>query len=239
MRAVSFFGEAGRTGADAIPDWPGAGGAGGRMPEVGGGGMVPEPPAGGAGFKGIVGLPVSGGGFGGVTLLSGFVIGAPPGFGGGGIVPESGFVATPEGIGGIAGADGVLTAAGADGGGIGGFGAAGAAGGWMMDEIGIFDVSFFGTMPTGAGAVVPGTLMRTVSRLIDGCSAFGGRVIRMVSFFVESSSCVFDGSAMRVVRGGKAVSQRQRRVSTGFSVKFPFILAKTVTFPIKRGAFFI
>jgi hypothetical protein len=174
------------------------------MAEVGGGGIVPEPPAGGAGFKGIVGFPVSGGGFGGVTLLSGFVIAGPPGFGGGGTVPESGFVTTPDGAGGIGGATGAgADIAGADGGGTGGFGAAEAAGGGMMEEIGIFDVSFFGTIPTGAGADVPGTLMRTVSRLIDGCSAFGGRVIRMVSFFVESSSCVFDGSAMRVVRGGR------------------------------------
>ncbi len=166
MRAVSFFGEAGRTGGAEIPDWPGAGGAGGRTPD-GGGGIAAEP-AGGAGLKGMVGLPVSGGGFGGVTLLSGLVIGAPAGRGGGG-VPESGFVATPDGAIGAAGADG------ADGGGV--------------SEI--FDVSFFGTCPTGAGAAVPGTLMRTVSRFTDGWSALGGRVIRMVSFFVESSSWVF------------------------------------------------
>jgi hypothetical protein len=78
---------------------------------------------------------VSGGGFGGVTLLSGFVTGAPLGAGGGG-VPESGFVTVPAG------------AAGADGGGVGGFGAAGAgagADGGSMEEIEILDVSFFGT----------------------------------------------------------------------------------------------
>ena len=183
MRAVSFFGDAGRTGCEAIPDWPGAGGAGGRMPD-GGGGMAAEP-AGAAGFSGIVGLPVSGGGLGGVTLLSGLVIGAPPGFGGGG-VPESGRVAIPDG------------AAGADGGATGG---RGAAGGVTDSGIGILEVSFFGTWPTAGGVDVPGTLIRTVSLLIEGCSVFGGRVIRMVSFLVESSSCMFGWSAM-VVRGG-------------------------------------
>lgn len=170
MRAVSFFGEAGRTGGAEIPDWPGAGGTGGRIPD-GGGGIVPEP-AGGAGFKGMVGLPVSGGGFGGVTLLSGLVIGAPPGLGGGGGVPESGLVMVPAG------------AAGAD------------VGSGAMDGRDIFDVSFFGTRPTGGGVVVPGTLMRTVSRFTDGWSALGGRVILMVSFFVESSSWVFGWSAI-------------------------------------------
>lgn len=183
MRAVSFFGDAGRTGGAAIPDWPGAGGAGGRMPD-GGGGMAAEP-AGGAGFKGMVGLPVSGGGLGGVTLLSGLVIGAPPGFGGGG-VPESGRVATPDG------------AAGAGGGATGG---RGAAGGVTEAGIGILDVSFFGTWPTAGGVDVPGTLILTVSLLIEGCSVFGGSVIRMVSFLVESSSCMFGWSAM-IVRGG-------------------------------------
>jgi len=166
IRAVSFFGEAGRTGGAAIPDWPGAGGAGGRTPDGGGG----TEPAGAAGFKGMVGLPVSGGGFGGVTPLSGFVIGAQPGFGGGGGVPESGFVTVPEG------------AAGA--------GAAGAgAGAGLMSAIGILEVSFFGASLDGAEE--PGTLIRTVSRFPEGWSAFGGSVIRMVSFFVESSSCVF------------------------------------------------
>ncbi len=184
MRAVSFFGDAGRTGCEAIPDWPGAGGAGGRMPD-GGGGMAAEP-AGAAGFKGIVGLPVSGGGLGGVMLLSGLVIGAPPGFGGGG-APESGRVATPDGA---AGADGGAT------------GERGAAGGVTDSGIGIFEVSFFGTWPTAAGADVPGTLIRTVSLFIEGCSVFGGSVIRMVSFLVESSSCMFGWSAM-LVRGGE------------------------------------
>lgn len=154
------------------------------MPD-GGGGMAAEP-AGAAGFKGMVGLPVSGGGLGGVTLLSGLVIGAPPGFGGGG-VPESGRVAIPDG------------AAGADGGATGG---RGAAGGVTDSGIGILEVSFFGTWPTAGGTDVPGTLIRTVSLLIEGCSVFGGRVIRMVSFLVESSSCMFGWSAM-VVRGGE------------------------------------
>ena len=158
MRAVSFLGEAGRTGGAAIPDWPGAGGAGGRTPEGGGG----TEPAGAAGFKGMVGLPVSGGGFGGVTPLSGFVIGAPPGFGGGGGVPESGFVTVPEGAG---------------------------AGAGLMSAIGILEVSFLGASLDGAEE--PGTLIRTVSRFPEGWSALGGSVIRMVSFFVESSSCVF------------------------------------------------
>lgn len=126
MRAVSFFGEAGRTGGAAMPDWPGAGGAGGRIPD-GGGGTAAEP-AGGAGLKGIVGLPVSGGGLGGEMLLSGFVIGVPLGAGGGG-VPDSGRVATPDG------------AAGADGGATGG---KGAAGGMTEAGIGILEVSFFG-----------------------------------------------------------------------------------------------
>jgi hypothetical protein len=150
---------------------------------------VPEPPAGGAGLSGMVGLPVSGGGFGGVTLLRGLVIAGPPGFGGGGTAPESGLVTAPVGATGAGAAGGTgAAAAGADGGGTGGFGAAEDAGGGMIEEIGILEVSFFGTCPTGAGAEVPGTLIRTVSLLIDGCSAFGGRVIRMVSFFVESSS---------------------------------------------------
>ena len=134
MRAVSFFGEAGRTGGAAIPDWPGAGGAGGRTPDGGGG----------------------------TTPLSGFVIGAPPGFGGGGGVPESGFVTVPEGAG---------------------------AGAGLMSAIGILEVSFLGASLDGAEE--PGTLIRTVSRFPEGWSALGGSVIRMVSFFVESSSCVF------------------------------------------------
>ena len=183
MRAVSFFGETGRTGGAAIPDWPGAGGAGGRIPD-GGGGTAAEP-AGGAGFKGIVGLPVSGGGFGGVTLLRGFVTGAPPSVGGGGVL-ESGRVAIPDG------------AAGAEGGATGG---KGVAGGITEAGIGILEVSFFGTWLIAGGVDVPGTLIRTVSLLIEGCSVFGGRVIRMVSFLVESSSCMFVWSAM-VVRGG-------------------------------------
>ena len=177
MRAVSFLGEAGRTGGAVMPDWPGAGGTGGRMPDGGGGGIAPEP-AGRAGFKGIVGLPVSGGGLGGVTLLRGFVTGAEPSFGGAG-GPLSGFVVTP------------LGATGAE------IGGAAGAGGGEIEDIGILEVSFFGTWPTGCGAEVPGTLMRTVSRFTDGWSAFGGRVIRMVSFFVESSSCVFGESAIK------------------------------------------
>lgn len=168
MRAVSFFGEAGRSGCEAMPDWPGAGG---RMPDCegmgartpdGGGGTAAEP-AGAAGRNGIVGLPVNGGGFGGVTPLSGLVIGAPVIFGGGG-VPVSGLVMVPAG------------------------GAAGAGGGGVMPDIGIFAVSL--CVASSAGAEDPGTLMRTVSRLLEGWSALGGRVIRMVSFFVESSSCV-------------------------------------------------
>jgi hypothetical protein len=53
--------------------------------------------------------------------------------------------------------------------------------------VGSFVVSFFGaTAPAGATGL-PGTLMRTVSRLTAGCSLFGGNVMRMVSLFVTSS----------------------------------------------------
>ena len=149
MRAVSFFGDAGRTGGAEMPDWPGAGGAGGRTPD-GGGGIAAEP-AGAAGRKGMVGLPVSGGGFGGVTLLKGLVIGVPAGLSGGGGVPLSGLVAVPVGATGI-----------------GAGGAMGAEAGGVTVGIEIMDVSFFGTCPTGAGAAVPGTLIRTVSRFTDG-----------------------------------------------------------------------
>ena len=131
MRAVSFFGEAGFA---MMPE--------GCAAAAGGGGVIP---LGGAGRRGTVGLPVSGGGFGGGTaLLSGLVGGAPMELGGGGTMPE--------------------------------------AGGKV-----IFEVSFFGIELSG-WLWAPGTLMRTVSRFTAGESPFGGSVMRMVSFFVESSS---------------------------------------------------
>ncbi len=124
------------------------------MPEAAGA------PAGGAGFSGTVGRPVSGGGFGGGrAALSGLVAGAPED-GGGGIAGREG------GIG------GVLPEAGAE--------EAAAA-------ISMRAVSFFGALTSG-WLVVPGTLMRTVSRLTAGDSDLGGNVMRIVSFFVESSS---------------------------------------------------
>jgi hypothetical protein len=130
MRAVSFFGEAGLA---TMPD--GAGATGGGVN-----------PLGAEGFKGTVGLPVSGGGLGGGTVLplSGLVGGALEG---GAEMPLTG------------GTDGRV----------------------------IFDVSFLGVCPSG-WLCVPGTLMRTVSRFTAGASPLGGRVMRMVSFFVESSS---------------------------------------------------
>ena len=141
MRAVSFLGETGL----ATPDGAAGGGT---------------TPLAGFGRSGTVGLPLSGGGFGGgVALLSGLV--AVPAGGGG--VLLSGFVGGPPA------------------GGAGGVGAA-------VCGREIFEVSFFGIELSG-WLCVPGTLMRTVSRFTAGASPFGGSVMRIVSFFVESSSC--------------------------------------------------
>lgn len=133
IRAVSFFGEAG------FETTPEAGGA--------------ATPEGGAGLSGTVGLPLSGGGF------------------GGGVTPLSGLVSGPPGGGGI--------------GGPGGFG----GGGGIEPEPGrdTFEVSFFGDWPEPSSPE-PGTATRTVSRFATGPSVVGGRVIRMVSLFEESSS---------------------------------------------------
>lgn len=152
MRAVSFFGCAGLA---TMPE--GAAGA-----ATGGGGVLM--PLGGPGRSGTVGLPVSGGGFGGGTEpLSGLVAGAEGGIGGGVI-------------------GGGVTPAGADDGGGAEIPLTGGTGGSV-----ILEVSFFGVWPKG-WLCVPGTLMRTVSRFTAGASPFGGKVMRMVSFFVESSS---------------------------------------------------
>ena len=116
-------------------------------------------PLGALGRSGTVGRPVSGGGFGGgVALLSGFVAG-PTEAGGGALL--SGFVAGPP--------------------------AGGSGGGVPLWGRVILEVSFFGIEPRG-WLCVPGTLIRTVSRFTPDASALGGKVIRMVSFFVESSS---------------------------------------------------
>ncbi len=142
MRAVSFFGEAGRAMPDGAVD-------GGTAPLLGA-----------LGRNGTVGRPLSGGGFGGgVALLSGLV--AWPTGGGGALL--SGFVGGPP---------------------------AGNAGGGVTALCGsvIFEVSFFGIELSG-WLCVPGTLIRTVSRFTPGASPLGGSVMRMVSFFVESSSC--------------------------------------------------
>lgn len=133
------------------------------MPDgAAGGGTTP---LGALGRSGTVGRPLSGGGFGGgVALLSGFV--AVPAGGGGTLL--SGFVGGPP-TGGLGGKD---------------------AGGGVTALCGreIFEVSFLGIELSG-WLCVPGTLIRTVSRFTPGASPFGGSVMRMVSFFVESSSC--------------------------------------------------
>jgi hypothetical protein len=87
----------------------------------------------------------------------------------GGVAPGNGFAAG----GGTVGKD-----FGAGGGGMKGFGAAGGAP--ATEAVVSFVVSFF-------GAGLPGTLIRTVSRLTAGCSLFGGRVMRIVSLLVKSS----------------------------------------------------
>ncbi len=129
---------------------------------------------------------------------------------------ETGFAMMPEGCAAAAGGVGIIPLGGAgrsgtvglpvSGGGFGGgtallsgrVGGApmdlGGGGGTMPDAGGrvIFEVSFFGIELSG-WLWAPGTLMRTVSRFTAGRSPFGGSVMRMVSFFVESSSWgVFD-----------------------------------------------
>src|SRR5579862_1693423 len=67
---------------------------------------------------------------------------------------------------------------GADVGGTKGFGA---TGGGVAPVTGFSRVdSFLGTVPGVGGA---GTVMRTVSRLVEASAGFGGRVMRTVSFF--------------------------------------------------------
>ena len=112
IRAVSFFGEAGLA----------------TTPLGAGGGTTPLGAGGAAGFKGTVGLPVSGGGFGGGTALLSGLVGGPLGAGGGGTAPL----------------------------------AAAVVGGRV-----IFEVSFFG-MELNGWLWLPGTLIRTVSRLTAG-----------------------------------------------------------------------
>ena len=136
----------------------------GAMPEAcaaSGGALMP---LGGAGRSGTVGRPVSGGGFGGGTEpLSGLVCGAPSELGGGGRMPLFGAGGFDSGV--------------------------GTGGGTTPDDVGkvILEVSFLGIELRG-WLWAPGTLMRTVSRFTAGASPFGGSVMRMVSFLVESSS---------------------------------------------------
>lgn len=70
----------------------------------------------------------------------------------------------------------------------GGFG--GPGGGGALEVVASLLVSFFGAMAAAgieASPDLPGTLIRTVSRFTAGCSLFGGKVMRIVSFFVASS----------------------------------------------------
>lgn len=121
-------------------------------------------PLGGPGLSGTVGLPVSGGGFGGGTELLKGLVGGVDGTIGGGVI-GGGAISGPVGVAFVLTGGGVIADAGSV----------------------ILEVSFFGVWPRG-WLCVPGTLMRTVSRFTAGASPFGGSVIRMVSFFVESSS---------------------------------------------------
>jgi hypothetical protein len=116
---------------------------------------------------------------------------------------EAGLATTPLGAAGAAGFKGTVGLP-VNGGGFGGgtallsglvTGPPGTGGGGITPLAGappggklILEVSFFGTELSG-WLWLPGTLIRTVSRFTAGWSPFGGRVIRMVSFFVESSSC--------------------------------------------------
>ncbi len=112
---------------------------------------------------------------------------------GGGVIPlggagRSGTVGLPVSGGGFGGGTALVS------GRVGGAPMELGGGGAMPDAGGrvIFEVSFFGIELSGS-FWAPGTLMRTVSRFAAGRSPFGGSVMRMVSFFVESSSWgVFD-----------------------------------------------
>ena len=110
IRAVSFFGETGF----AITPEPGAGGGAAIALEGGGGGIVPEGGPGGPGLRGMVGLLLSAGGFGGA------------------MVPLMGLAP----VGGASGAGGA--------GGPGGLGGGGAGGVDPKPGMLTFEVSFFG-----------------------------------------------------------------------------------------------
>lgn len=162
MRAVSFFGAAAFMACTPLA--PGA--PGGLIALAAGtpGGFAPD--GGAAGFIGTVGLPKIGGFGGGVRPLKGRAdgCGAPTalgGFGGGG---TNGLAALEAGAGGV--------------------GAAGASAPGDSDTILV--VSFFGVIP-GAG-LLPGRLIRTVSRFAVGVSGFAGKVIRIVSALAASSA---------------------------------------------------
>ena len=133
-----------------------------------------------AGFNGTVGRAPREGGF------------------GGGVAPPRGLEGgTPKLPGGRGGAEG--GANGLPGPPLGGGGAA-----LAPPTLGSLLVSFFGAIPAGGigvSAGLPGTLIRTVSRFTAGCSAFGGRVIRIVSFFVTSSESEGAGGLSSGIRG--------------------------------------
>lgn len=145
----------------------------------------------GAGFSGIVGL-LSAGGFGGGAMeLSGFGGSEEVGLDGGtkGAAPGACGGVKPDGGGG--GADGDTWVAKFGERGIGTDMLVGAGGGakgpGFAPSEGSFVVSFL-------GSGLPGTLIRTVSRLFVCCSFFGGSVIRIVSLLVMSSDAVSEGA---------------------------------------------